>query len=74
MMKSERLSDLPNRGRSITATSKHNIAAAKAVIEENPYVTFDEIVLEKSFSRDTIYCITISTCVNNLKVGPPQVD
>ena len=33
----EYLSDLPGRRRSITATSKHNIAAFQAVIDENPY-------------------------------------
>ena len=43
---SERLSDLSGRGRSITTTSKHKIAAVKAMIDENPYATFDEIKLE----------------------------
>ena len=54
---SERLSDLPDRGRSTKATSKHNIEAVKAVIDENPYATFDEIEVEISISRGTKFTI-----------------
>ena len=55
--KNERLSDLPGRGRSKTVISKLNIDAVKAVIDENPYATFDEIELETSLSRGTIFSI-----------------
>ena len=51
------MSDLPDRGRSITATFKHNFVAVKAFIDEKPYATFDEIELETSFSRGTIFTI-----------------
>ena len=54
---SERLSDLPGRGRSKTATCKHNIEAVKAVIEKNPYATYDEIEVETSPSRGTIFTV-----------------
>ena len=53
----ECLSDLPGRGRSITATFKHNIAAAKAFINEDPYATYDETEVETSLSRGKIFTI-----------------
>ena len=39
------------------ATSKHNIAPVNAVIDENPYATYDEIEVETSLIRGTIFTI-----------------
>ena len=39
------------------AIFKPNIAAVKAVIDENPYANYDEIELETSLNRGTIFII-----------------
>ena len=54
---SERLLDQPRAGRPITESSQSNIDRVRAVIDENPWSSYDEIEAETSLSRGTIFKI-----------------
>ena len=55
-------------GRTITGKSTANIDLVRNVIEDNPYVTYDEIEAETSLCRGTIYGI-IHDCLKLKKVA-----
>ena len=50
----ENLKDRERSGRPITATIDSNIELVRNVIEDNPYITYDEIEAQTSLSRGTI--------------------
>lgn len=59
--------DEPRVGRPITGKSDANIDLVRNIIEDNPYVTYDEIEAETSLCRGTIYGI-IHDCLKLKKV------
>jgi [histone H3]-lysine36 N-dimethyltransferase SETMAR len=54
---SERLEDMQRSGRPITATNNYYIRRIESIIEENPYITYDEIKEQTSISIGTIHNI-----------------
>jgi len=54
---SEDINDKPRQGRPITETTPVNIDKVRAVIENDPWCSYDEIEAETSLSRGTIQTI-----------------
>ena len=72
----EDVKDAPRVGRPITEVTVENIAKVRQVIEEDPYVTYDEIEVETSLSRGSISRI-IHDCLKLKKIeislGTPSI-
>lgn len=64
----EDVKDAPRVGRPITEVTDENIAKVREVIEEDPYVTYDEIEVETSLSRGSISRI-IHDCLKLKKIA-----
>ena len=64
----EDVKDAPRVGRPITEVTDENIAKVREVIEEDPFVTYDEIEEETSLSRGSISRI-IHNCLNLKKIA-----